>query len=67
MNEYKGLYYNNGEKEQNYFEGGAHFKYEDLYIILEYIARSREKPQKKESKRNIRINIPKNSNTSRVS
>ena len=66
MKNFKGLYHNKHIEIPSY-EGGAHFKYEDLYIILEYIARSREKPQKKESKRNIRINIPKNSNTSRVS
>lgn len=32
--EFKGIYYNES-KEQKYFEGGAHFRYKDLYHILE--------------------------------
>lgn len=66
MNEYKGLYYNNNEKEQHYYEGGAHFKYEDLYVILEHIANYREKVQKNESKKNFLINIPKKLNAKKV-
>ena len=31
---YKGVYFGN-ENEQKYYEGGAHFKYKDLYNILE--------------------------------
>ena len=34
MEEYKGIYYND-DKEQQYYEGGAHFKYKELYKILE--------------------------------
>lgn len=32
--EFKGIYYNES-KEQMYFEGGAHFRYKDLFHILE--------------------------------
>ena len=34
MNEYKGIYYND-DKEQEFYEGGAHFRYYDLYRCLE--------------------------------
>jgi len=37
MEEYKGIYYND-DKEQQYYEGGAHFKYKELYKILEEFA-----------------------------
>ena len=33
MENYKGLYYNDS-KEQKYFEGGAHFKYDSLFKVL---------------------------------
>ena len=33
MENYKGVYYND-TKEQKYYEGGAHFKYKDLFNIL---------------------------------
>jgi hypothetical protein len=35
---YKGQYYND-EKEEKYYEGGAHFQYHDLYYKLEKIAK----------------------------
>ena len=38
MEEYKGIYYND-DKEQQYYEGGAHFKYKELYKILEELAK----------------------------
>ena len=38
MNEYKGIYYNDNTKQQ-YYEGGAHFKYNDLYKILEELVK----------------------------
>lgn len=38
MEEYKGIYYNENA-EQPYYEGGAHFKYNELYEILEEIAK----------------------------
>jgi hypothetical protein len=34
MEEYKGIYYNDDGDDQQYYEGGAHFKYIDLYEIL---------------------------------
>lgn len=34
INEFKGIYYNDN-KQQKYFEGGAHFNYKELYHILE--------------------------------
>ena len=34
MNEYKGIYYGNSN-EHHFYEGGAHFKYIDLYNNLE--------------------------------
>ena len=33
MEEYKGIYYNES-KEEKFFEGGAHFRYKDLFQIL---------------------------------
>ena len=33
MKDYKGIYYNES-KEQKFFEGGAHFRYKDLFKIL---------------------------------
>jgi len=40
MEEYKGIYYGD-ESERKYYEGGAHFKYINLYKILEKIAKER--------------------------
>jgi hypothetical protein len=35
MEDYKGIYYNhNDDDEQDFYEGGAHFRYKDLYDIL---------------------------------
>ena len=33
MDNYKGIFYNDS-KEQHYYEGGAHFRYKDLYDML---------------------------------
>lgn len=38
MEDYKGIYYND-DTEQKYYEGGAHFKYKDLYKILEELSK----------------------------
>ena len=38
MEEYKGIYYKD-DTEQKFYEGGAHFKYVELYKILEEIAK----------------------------
>ena len=42
MEEYKGIYYND-DKEQQYYEGGAHFKYKELYKILEELSKKKKK------------------------
>ena len=47
MEEYKGIYYGD-ETEQNYYEGGAHFKYSKLYNILEKIAKERNEKERKQ-------------------
>jgi hypothetical protein len=36
MDEYKGIYYGD-DTEQKFYEGGAHFKYIELYKKLELI------------------------------
>ena len=44
LNDYKGIFYNeNEEEEQKYYEGGAHFKYKDLYHLLEELVKKEEK------------------------
>ena len=48
MEEYKGIYYGD-ETEQNYYEGGAHFKYIKLYKILEKLAKERNTKEKKQN------------------
>jgi len=35
VNNYKGVYFGNDTNEQKFYEGGAHFKYIDLYNILD--------------------------------
>ena len=35
VNNYKGVYFGNDTNEQKFYEGGAHFKYSELYNILE--------------------------------
>ena len=59
MNEYKGIYYGD-EREQKYFEGGAHFKYIKLYKTLEKIAEERHK--KEQDKQLLHLNKSKNIN-----
>ena len=48
--EYKGIYYGDDEKVQHYYEGGAHFKYSQLYKILSLIAEQKEKKSLKKEK-----------------
>ena len=57
MDEYKGIYYGD-EKEQKFYEAGAHFKYIKLYKILEKIAKERN--QKEREKELLRIRKLKN-------
>ena len=47
MEEYKGIYYGD-ETEQQFYEGGAHFKYSKLYKILEILAKERNEKEKKQ-------------------
>ena len=47
MQEYKGIYYGD-ENEQKFYEGGAHFKYEALWQILELIVIQQTTNQSKE-------------------
>ena len=54
MDNYKGLYYKE-TKEQRFYEGGAHFPYEELYKILLYL-----KEELKEQNKNKNIQINKN-------
>ena len=49
MDNYKGLYYKE-TKEQKFYEGGAHFPYEELYEILVYLKEEQDKQLKKEMK-----------------
>ena len=55
MNEYKGIYYNDNN-EQHFYEGGAHFRYRDLFDRLErlhlYISKKRGSSQQKPKTRN---------------
>ena len=46
MEEYKGIYYGDSS-EQKFYEGGAHFKYIELFKILDFL----EKKQKKDFSR----------------
>ena len=52
--EYKGLFYAKNDSNHKYYEGGAHFKYIDLYNILKILS-------KKKSYSIIRKEIKKNS------
>ena len=42
MNEYKGIYYQD-DTEQHFYEGGAHFKYQDLFNILDSLSKLNKK------------------------
>ena len=43
--EYKGIFYNDTQEKQ-YYEGGAHFRYIDLYNILDQLERKEKKKHK---------------------
>lgn len=42
MNEYKGIYYQD-DTEQHFYEGGAHFKYQELFNILDSLSKLNKK------------------------
>ena len=46
MSDYKGIYYND-KKTPQYFEGGAHFRYKDLYFILQSLLSSNPSTHKR--------------------
>ena len=60
MDNYKGLYYKE-TKEQRFYEGGAHFPYEELYEILVYLKEEQDKQFKKELKEQKEQNKTKQS------
>ena len=62
MEEYKGIYYGD-ETEQQFYEGGAHFKYSKLYKILEILSKERNEIEKK--KELLYVHKNKNLNNSK--
>ena len=66
MESYRGIYYNNNKKEEKikFYEGGAHFKYIDLYNHLEILSNKLNKENKIHSKEETffkKINVNENS------
>jgi hypothetical protein len=59
---YKGIYYND-DKEEQYFEAGAHFKYTDLYHRLETLL-SKLGPERRGAE-NVQISILEDSSLSK--
>ncbi len=59
---YKGIYYNDNTEEQ-YYEGGAHFKYSDLFNRLEKVL-SKLGPERR-GHENLQISILEDSSMSR--
>ena len=56
--EYKGIFYgNNEEDEPEFYEGGAHFSYIELYKILEKIANSKKIENNKEKENKLVVNL----------
>ena len=60
INNFKGIYFGNDTDEQQFYEGGAHFKYKDLCEILEKILLTiplerRERSEKQQRKSNLEI------------
>ena len=67
MEEYKGIYYNDNA-EQQYYEGGAHFKYIELYKILDEMAnKANSKKIPKTIKQNTNINMRTRNNKNNLS
>ena len=58
MEEYKGIYYNDNT-EQQYYEGGAHFKYIELYRSLEELAKKINSKKIPKTIKHVRIYIYK--------
>jgi len=49
IHNYKGYFFNNEETDSHSYEGGAHFKYKDLYKRLEKIAREAKFTEERDS------------------
>ena len=56
MEDYKGIYYNDNI-EQEYYEGGAHFKDIELYRILEELAKKLNSKKIPKTIKHVRILI----------
>ena len=57
MDNYRGIYFgNNVDDNPKYYEGGAHFKYKDLYKSLESLYKERYKNYYTDSEHNINNN-----------
>ena len=69
IDNYKGVYFGNDTNEQQFYEGGAHFKYKDLCDILEKILLTiplerREMSEEPQRKSNLEI-IESNDNNNK--
>ena len=54
MENYKGFYVNDKINDKpKFFEGGAHFKYSDLYKMLKIIYKKREEKNNEKKIKNI--------------
>ena len=62
MDNYKGLYYKES-KEQRYYEGGAHFSYEELYEVLLYLKEEQDKKNMSIEQKNIFVQNQNNKNS----
>ena len=66
--DYKGVFYAKNESEQMYFEGGAHFRYIDLFNILKKIQKKNSLSQgKNNSNNNNNTNISTNKSKNKSS
>ena len=55
-NDYKGIFYEDNS-ERKYYEGGAHFKYIELYRILEELAKKLNSKKIQKTIKHVRILI----------
>lgn len=53
--DYKGIYYNNNY-EQQFYEGGAHFKYSDLYKQLLLLSTKEKSKESNKHKKELSAN-----------
>jgi hypothetical protein len=57
MEEYKGIYYNDDGDDQPYYEGGAHFKYIDLYETLLKLEKRYNQRQQSANQQKVILNF----------